>query len=162
MHNALLAKQSKFSCEPFALPGADGHPPYQCAMQGSLNVWWNFRPSEPKLNTCWTNSKFNSSACVSSPICTSLGCSAKRRCGTCCWLVLSKGDISSGVRKIRFTQQVVTLVFELPFSRAQETEADEVCVISNENHVLFHVTAKEDEYWVLFNAMWHWDSFFRF
>ena len=30
--------------------GAVGHPLYQCAMQNSLKVWWNSRPSWQKLN----------------------------------------------------------------------------------------------------------------
>ena len=69
-----------------------------------------------------------------------MGRPAKRRCGICCRLVHSKGGSSQGIPKIRLTPgQVLTYVFELPYSRAQETEADEV---SNKDFFLFLFTRK--------------------
>ena len=82
-----------------------------------------------------------SSACVASATCTSMGCSAKRRCGIRCRLVHSKGGSSQGIPKIRLTPgQVLTYVFELPYSRAQETEADEV---SNQDFFLILIYEEE-------------------
>ena len=70
-----------------------------------------------------------------------MGCSAKRRCGIRCRLVHSKGGTSQGIPKIRLTPgQVLKYVFELPYSRAQETEADEV---SNQDFFLILIYEEE-------------------
>ena len=73
------------------------------------------------------------SECLASPNGTSMGRPSKRWCGICCWLVLPKGGISQGIIWW-ILLQVVTYVFELPFSRAQETEADEVCSSSSKGN----------------------------
>ena len=101
-----------------------------------------------------------SSACVASATCTSMGCSAKRRCGIRCRLVHSKGSSSQGILKIRLTPggQVLTYVFELPYSRAQETEADEV---SNQDFFLILIYEEEQNRPNLeFCSIWDWDSAF--
>ena len=71
-----------------------------------------------------------------------MGRPAKRRCGICCRLVHSKGGSSQGIPKIRLTPggQVLKYVFELPYSRAQETEADEV---SNQDFFLILIYEEE-------------------
>ena len=75
----------------------------------------------------------SSSGCLASPNGTSMGSPSKWWCGICCWLVLPKGGISQGIIWW-ILLQVVTYVFELPFSRAQETEADEVCSSSSKGN----------------------------
>ena len=54
-------------------------------------------------------------------------------------LFIRKVVVDKGFSKNRFPpEQVASLIFELPFSRAQETEADEVCLS-------FSSTAKSDQ-----------------
>ena len=54
-------------------------------------------------------------------------------------LFIRKVVVDKGFRKNRFPpEQATSLIFELPFSRAQETEADEVCLS-------FSSTAKSDQ-----------------
>ena len=91
----------------------------------------------------------SSSECLASPNGTSMGCPSKWWCGICCWLVLPKGGVSQGILWW-ILEQVVTYVFELPFSRAQETEADEVCSSSSKG--------KRGRALSSLFILWDWDS----